>query len=379
MSKAKLFLIDGSGENVSIKEKMVEAFYEAEETLQRLLVLEPELLPGDQINPENPRRWLLVKREMGVPGGVDEGDRWSLDHLFLDQDGIPTFIECKRASDTRSRREVVAQMLDYAANGIAYWSVDRMRQAASETSTNNLPLDNAILRLMEKVEVNQEDRTVEVENYWKQVETNLRTGKVRLIFVADEIPKELRRLVEFLNEKMTDIEVFAVEVRQFEGGGRKAVVPRVIGFTERAHEEKGGRKTEKQPLTDEEFLALCSPEARPFFKRAFDEANKKKGYSISRGTVMFAIRASVANDARQYASFVYFTPPNRFDVYLAQLPFSEDESQTLRKELLAFGIFQEVGKWSLRATLKGEVLSQVAKAYEYVLNKVDELVKRAAR
>lgn len=117
---------------------MVETPYEVEEVLQRLLVSNPDLLPGDQINPESPRSWLLVKREMGVPGEVDESDRWSLDHLFLDQDGIPTFVECERASDTRNRREVLAQMLDYAANGITYWSVDRLRQAAAQTPRDEL-------------------------------------------------------------------------------------------------------------------------------------------------------------------------------------------------------------------------------------------------
>lgn len=43
--------------------------------------------------------------------------RWSLDHLVVDQDAVPTFVEVKRASDTRARREVMAQMLDYAAKG----------------------------------------------------------------------------------------------------------------------------------------------------------------------------------------------------------------------------------------------------------------------
>jgi hypothetical protein len=52
MSKAKIFLIEEDGKNVR---EMVEAPYEEEEVLQRLLVLKPELLPGDQIDPENPR------------------------------------------------------------------------------------------------------------------------------------------------------------------------------------------------------------------------------------------------------------------------------------------------------------------------------------
>ena len=40
---------------------------------------------------------------------------------------MPTFIEVKRASDTRARREVVAQMLDYAANGSMFWTAEQLR------------------------------------------------------------------------------------------------------------------------------------------------------------------------------------------------------------------------------------------------------------
>lgn len=46
---------------------LTETGYVTEASLQELLVGYPNLLPGDQIDPENPRRWLLVAREMGVP------------------------------------------------------------------------------------------------------------------------------------------------------------------------------------------------------------------------------------------------------------------------------------------------------------------------
>src|SRR5947209_18003517 len=86
-----------------------QAPYLAESELQRLLDQHPELLPGAQIDPEEPRRWLVVRSEAGVPNEEGGSDWWSLDHLLLDQDGIPTFVEVKRSSDTRIRREVVAQ------------------------------------------------------------------------------------------------------------------------------------------------------------------------------------------------------------------------------------------------------------------------------
>jgi hypothetical protein len=52
-----------------------------------------------------------------------------VDHLFVDQDGSPTLVELKRRQDTRIRREVVGQTLDYAAYGIAYGPLDALQKA----------------------------------------------------------------------------------------------------------------------------------------------------------------------------------------------------------------------------------------------------------
>lgn len=43
--------------------------------LQRLLEQNYDLLPGEQIDPDDPRRWMLVKREMGVPNPSTGSDR----------------------------------------------------------------------------------------------------------------------------------------------------------------------------------------------------------------------------------------------------------------------------------------------------------------
>src|SRR5581483_616689 len=106
---------------------MIESPFAAEDLLQELLEKYPNLLAGDQIDGAEDRRWLLVARELGVPDEEGAPDRWSLDHLFLDQNGVPTLVEVKRSSDTRIRREVVGQMLDYAANAVVYWPPEQLR------------------------------------------------------------------------------------------------------------------------------------------------------------------------------------------------------------------------------------------------------------
>lgn len=118
-----IYLIQNDGQLV----EMTERTYDSEDLLQGLLAQYPNLLAGDQMDNSHPRRWLLISRERGVPAEEGGGYRWSVDHLFLDQDAIPTIVEVKRSSDSRIRREVVGQMLDYAANAVVYWPVETIR------------------------------------------------------------------------------------------------------------------------------------------------------------------------------------------------------------------------------------------------------------
>src|SRR5687768_3680096 len=97
--------------------------YDAESVLQGLIERHPQMLSGDDAG-HGPL--LLVRREAGITDRDDAGPRWSLDHLYLDGDGVPTLVEVKRSSDTRARREVVAQMLDYAANAVSSFNVERL-------------------------------------------------------------------------------------------------------------------------------------------------------------------------------------------------------------------------------------------------------------
>jgi len=131
---------------------------------------------------------------MGVPAGEEGEERWSLDHLFLDQDGVPTLVEVKRISDTRIRRTVVAQMLDYAANAVVYWPVERIRAAFEAGEADAAEKLAGLL-----------GEGSDPEQFWAKVKTNLQAGRIRMLFVADAIPPELRRIVEFLNEQMDPV------------------------------------------------------------------------------------------------------------------------------------------------------------------------------
>jgi hypothetical protein len=221
--------------------------YDSEDLLQGLLERYPNLLAGDQIDAVAPRRWLLVKREAEVPDEMDGAARWSLDHLFLDQEGIPTLVEVKRSTDTRIRREVVAQMLDYAANGVAHWPVETIR-GMYEARIQNEGLEPAVAL----AEFLGPDGNPDA--FWHAVKVNLQAGRIRLLFVADQIPPELRRIVEFLNNQMDPAEVLAVEIRQYVGGSFRGLVPRVLGQTEQGNRKKSSAPTGTAKQWDEPSL-----------------------------------------------------------------------------------------------------------------------------
>src|ERR1700743_915347 len=104
------------------------ASFASENDFQALLAAFPALLAGDQIDTANPRRFLLIDREQPIASEPDGSARWALDHLFIDQDGMPTLVEVKRGDDTRIRREVLGQMLEYAANAILHWPVEKLQE-----------------------------------------------------------------------------------------------------------------------------------------------------------------------------------------------------------------------------------------------------------
>lgn len=213
-----IFLIDDNGDLVEMKEE----YYDSEGVLQELIARYPNLLAGDQMDSVRPRKWLLIKREAPVPSSEESGGQWTVDHLFVDQDAIPTIIEVKRSTDTRIRREVVGQMLDYAANAVAYWPIEQLRAHFEARCEEEGQDQEQLLRELLGDEA-------DFEEYWEKVKTNLKAGKVRLVFVADKIPPELQRIVEFLNEQMESAEVFTVEIKQYVGKGLKTMVPKVSG------------------------------------------------------------------------------------------------------------------------------------------------------
>lgn len=253
--------------------------------LQLVLEKNLDLLPGDQINPDDPCRWLQIAREMPVPDPSTVENRWSVDFFLSDQNAIPTFIECKRFNDTRSRREVVGQMFEYAANGHQYWDREEMRELAQITAEKqNCQLDEVLRQLIPNDEIS-------VDEYFGRVEANLREGQLRLIFYLEEAPRELKSIVDFLNKQMERTEVLLVEVVQYRFEGITTVMPTLFGYTEEARLVKkktvtissGDRRKWDYESFFEDAVKKLSDSQVKSIKRLYDECVLLAG-AISWGT-----------------------------------------------------------------------------------------------
>jgi hypothetical protein len=218
---------------------MREQVLQAEAVLEQLLAESPALLAGD--DDAGTQRWLLVSRA---------GDQAGPDYVFLDQDGIPTLVEVTRSADPTASRELLGQMVDYAANVIAYQEPAQLR-AALEARCRAEGRDAQ--------DVLHEELGVDMEpgHFWEHVRVNMSVGRLRLIFAADAIPAELRRIVEFMNEQMSPTEVLALEVRQYteDGGRQQTLVSRVFGWTAAAQRRKG-RVSRQAAWTWEDFRRM---------------------------------------------------------------------------------------------------------------------------
>lgn len=324
----EIFLIQNDGQLIAMREQA----YDSEVLLQNLLARYPHLLVGEQIDPSQPRRWLLITREASLPSAEGGNGRWAVDHLFLDQDAVPTLVEVKRSSDTRIRREVVGQMLDYAANAVVYWPIETLR-AHFETQCQGRGVDPD-QELASFLGPGQDPLL-----FWQQAKTNLQAGKVRLLFVADEIPAELRRIVEFLNQQMDPAEVLAIEIKQYTGTGVSTLVPTVVGQTAEAQQRKAGPISARRQWDEPSFFQTLqhthtAPEIE-VARRILDWARAHVtqvwwGKGQRMGSFVPTVHHA-GTDHQLFAVWTYGTVELYFQWYQSKPPF---ETEAKRLELL---------------------------------------------
>ena len=150
--------------------------------LQTLLCDHPDTLPVEDVRIDV-GRLLCIGREVGVPSG-------SIDNLYLSTNGYPVIVETKLWRNPESRREVLAQVLDYVKDVVRkdfdwfedQWTARRNADGKSLVSSLSVLADEEI------------DESMIIE----RVNRALGRGDVIAMIVGDGVDARLQGLVDHL-------------------------------------------------------------------------------------------------------------------------------------------------------------------------------------
>lgn len=172
--------------------------YLGEFDLQAMLLAQPSLIDGISSD-------AIAVREFAT--GIGPADL-----VVVDTTGALTVIECKLATNSDIRREIVGQVLDYASR-------------LAETSPAAFA-DRWSARGGPSLDLFFDQRPGARERF----EGDLNAGVFTLVLAVDRISVDLRRIVRYLNERTTaGMRLLAVELNRLTFGDTEVLVPTAYG------------------------------------------------------------------------------------------------------------------------------------------------------
>jgi len=279
-------------------------------------------LPSEEIigNPV----FVTVQREFPVSVGF-------IDILYIDQMMVPTVVETK-VNNPEVRRKIIGQGYEYLTSlayeltgkkivdcAKIYWKGDFQKEIKNKFGVDSLSE--------------------------KEIDKNLKKPRMRLIFVADFIPRELRKFVEFINNVSRGIDVYAVQIERFPLEDKKIISVSTWGPTERVIRDK---TTSFGLLSQEEFInkinkseTLVPAEKKVFIERVNEILNiaEQQGLSIGWGAKSFRIIFPREDEFKKLLDTYYdgsvwvsFLPVDLRDEFINGIYQKLDEVFDLRKK-----------------------------------------------
>ncbi len=183
--------------------------FQDEATLQNLIEQHPEMLPLS-----GKPALIILGREVPLGSGY-------ADLIGLEATGQVVIIEIKLAKNPDARRAVVAQILAYAA----------CLHGTTREQFENLVSENLRNRdhesLIDAVRSLQEE-TSEAKEFLEALDSHLQQGRFRLVFVLDDVPTELSRLVAYLEHVTDKLVIDLVAINSFNIHNTPLLVPQRV-------------------------------------------------------------------------------------------------------------------------------------------------------
>lgn len=192
-----------------------------EKWLQSLLYKNPDLMPISKICPGQ-AEFIPVCRELTIPKA---GASVFLDIFGVTPDGKLVLIECKLWRNPQARREVIAQILEYASL-LRQWSYGDL--TARLMSQLKVKCQNPLYEA-----VRGSEGVLSEADFVDQVSASLKMGDFILIIAGDGIRSDVQAIAEHLNEGGSAAKLALVEFQLWEDQfGNVTVIPAVPMRTE---------------------------------------------------------------------------------------------------------------------------------------------------
>ncbi len=230
--------------------------YVNEDELQRLLDSgSAELIPAD---PSLEEAHVVFARELSTGSGP-------IDLIGIGSSGSITIMECKLAKNHQIKREVVGQVLDYAAS---LWESDIATLSEAFRARSGSDPFEAIRR-----QFGEEAESFDEESCRSEVARRLREGDFRLLVAVDRIDPELRRIIQYVNSRGghgPGLRLVAVEFPRYQQGTIQVLVPEAYG--DELAQRNASTSRESRRWTLDEFFASLAPDSplEPIIRRLLD-------------------------------------------------------------------------------------------------------------
>src|SRR3989440_3647791 len=166
--------------------------------------------------------WRVHPRLIVVGREVQLG-RGRADLIAIEPSGRIAIIEIKLAWNAEARRAVIAQVLAYAAY---LWGLE---QSALEQDVLYQHLHaRGYESLAHAVESNDQEGSFDAEAFSAGVTESLKLGHFRLVFVLDDAPAELVRLVNYLETISDQLVIDLITLSAYTVNGSQILVPQRV-------------------------------------------------------------------------------------------------------------------------------------------------------
>ena len=219
--KTNPIILDNS-ETFRLEKLMLNEKHFDENWIQDLIYKNPQLLPSTEIEPVFGNQ-ISIGREITTNAGY-------IDNLFINSDGYLTIVETKLWRNPEARREVVAQIIDYAKE-LNKWNFQLLNESVINSNRNYNNSNDGIIELIKKY-----DNQIDEKEFIDNIERNLKKGRFLLLIVGDGIRENVQDMVEYLSQMpqlyftlaLVELQIFKTKINNKE---LSLIIPNIITRT----------------------------------------------------------------------------------------------------------------------------------------------------